>query len=349
MAGTKKTKRRVGEDVLRSEKVEDGLRSEKYEGREQASTPEKPPSPAKTESSEDTRESAASNVDAIEEDYAKEQDFLPDFIRNKKYSICPEEADKQLWEDIRKEDKRTGGSFVEQKFLKYLFIDARTRQAYVQMPSIYHQKVVQTLNQFVNSRSTPDNHVLALTAGGMDLKDGEGKKGGRKYPDIYIFGQDRTEVEEEYGFMQIREIGLEPMNPNVIIEVSWTNNLINELEKFALQMKECQIDDLGAINVGYLIKFIPREYFPNKDHPRRPLVGIDVYRMDRTQGMQPEEIADPVRVRRWRHGEDYPAALKLTGAELGQGPQGQGVSIPLRMIVHSLTVKGVVFETPNEN
>jgi len=340
MVGTKKTKRRVGEDVLRSEKDE---------GREQASTPEKPPSPAKTESSEDTRESAASNVDAKEEDYAKEQDFLPTFIRKRKYSNKPAEADKQLWEDIRKEDKKTGGSFLDQKFLKYIFIDAVTRQAYVQMPSKYHQEVVLALHHLVNSRSTPGNHVLAETIGGMDLKDEGGKKGGRKYPDVCIFGQDRTDVHKKYGFLKKKKTGFEPMNPNAIIEVSWTNKIEDEFEKFALQMKECQIDDLGAINVGYLIKFIPEEYFPNKKHPDRPLVGIDVYRMERTQGMQPGEIAAPVRVLRWRHGEDFPAALELTGAELGQGPQGQGVSIPFSDIVEAVTESGVVFQRPNEN
>jgi len=329
MVGTKKTKRRVGEDVLRSEKDE---------GREQASTPEKPPSPAKTESSEDTRESAASNVDAKEEDYAKEQDFLPTFIRKRKYSNKPEEADKQLWEDIRKEDKKTGGSFLDQKFLKYIFIDAVTRQAYVQMPSKSHQEVVLALHHLVNSRSTPGDHVLAETIGGMDLKD----EGGRKNPDVSIFDQDRTDVHKKYGFLKKKKTGFEPMNPNAIIEVSWTNKIEDEFEKFALEMKECQIDDLGAINVGYLIKFIPEEYFPNKKHPDRPLVGIDVYRME------PGD-EEPTMFSSWRHGKNYPDDLIITKEQLGQEDHGGGVSISFETIVDELTSLGVLWEEPGEN
>jgi len=304
-------------------------------------------SPEKSMSSKDTRESAASSI------YAKEGDFLPDFIRKRKYSDDSEKADKQLWEDIRKEGKNTGGSFLYEKFLKYIFIDTETRKAYVQMPSIFHQKVVKKLKSIVSR--VGDGVVLVETDGGIDLTNGSTKE-----PDIYIFGQDRTESDRD-GDLQCRlhrfNDGREPeeMNPNAIIKVSWTNKIDDELEKFALQMNHCNSDELGAINLGYLIKFIPKREYPTKTNRKRPLVGIDVYRMERTQEMQTgENIAAPIPDEpflRWHHGKKVYSLgnLKLTGEELGQGTQGEGLSIPFGMIVDKLTELGVVFEKPDKN
>ena len=117
-------------------------------------------------------------------------------------------------------------------------------------------------------------------------------------------------------------------------------------------------DELGAINVGYPITFIPKREFPTEEeNPKRPLVGFDVYRMkERTQGMQPEEkIAAPVpgdTFLRWRHSEAcyYPTDLELTGELVGgKGTQGEeGLSIPFEDIVEELTLDSVVFHEPDE-
>ena len=308
----------------------------KNEERDLGSTPEsKQLSPGKSVSSEDTQETAASSVDAKE----VEEDFLPEWIKNKKYSEIYEEADKQLWEDLRKEDEETGGSFLEQAFIKHIFIDVVTRQAYVEMPTTkYHEEVTYEVGGVVNLQSTQARPVLAKANGGIDLTTGSFKK-----PDIFIFGQDRLEIRNIRRAMTVKKIQFNPMNPNAIIEVSWTNNLENELAKFALQMNR-YCDELGAINVGYLIKFIPRDrgQYPTANEPGRPLVGIDVYRME-----PGETIYNPDQpFSRWRHGENYPDDLEITGEHLGQDPQGEGVSIPFDIIVDVLTELGVVFEAP---
>lgn len=321
------------------------------EGREQASTPEsKQLSPGKSVSSEDTRDSAASSVDS------KEEDFLPASIRERRYSEIYEEADKQLWEDLREEDKKRrkkGASFLEQAFIKYIFIDVVTRQAYVKMPTDYHEEVVRALRSAINSQSTQARPVLADSSGGMDLTNRS-----RKYPDIFIHGQDRTKY-DKFGELRQRKYGfddgrMKPMNPNAIIEVSWTNPIRDELAKFALQMNKYKnSDELGVVNVGYLIKFIPRDRgeYPNDNEPARPLVGINIYRMERTQpGQMIATLRPGETFCEWRHGQPYPENLQVTGQILGQGPQGGGVSIPFEAIVDALHEElGVRFETPGEN
>jgi hypothetical protein len=71
------------------------------------------------------------------------------------------------------------------------------------------------------------------------------------------------------------------MNPNAIIEVSWTNKIDDELDKFALQVNRFRSEH-GAIKVGYLIKFIPlkNDELSTEENPNRPVVGYDVYRME---------------------------------------------------------------------
>ena len=291
-------------------------------------------------SSEDTRDSAASSVDPNKE-YV-----LPDWIRKRKYSETYEEADKQLWEDLRKEDEKTGGSFLEQAFIKYIFIDVESRQAYVKMPTFFHEKLVKALRSKINSQSTEARPVLADKSDGIDLANDS-----RKYPDISIHAQDRTEFDED-GTLQQREYEFEPMNPNAIIEVSWSNKLGDELEKFAVQINECDDSgELGAINVGYLIKPIPRTrgQYPTKiDRTGNPLVGINVYRMERAQNGEttPTPLPEQPFIQ-WRHGEPYPGDLVITGEHLGQGPQG-GVSIPFGRIVGALIAVGVRFVRPGE-
>jgi len=307
-------------------------------------------SPGKSVSSEDTRESAASSADAKEENLvssvdAKEEE-LPDFIRRKRtYSEVSTEADEQLWEDIRKEHTRRGGSFLDQKFLKYTFIDAETREAYVKMPTIFHQRVVKMVRRWADGQSNADNGVLVETDGGIELTTGS-----RKEPDVYIFGRDRTEY-DDYGVLTCRshqyETETKEMNPSAIIEVSWTNKLKDELEKFALEMNQCNSDELGAIKVGYLIKFIPKKtgMYPTKDHREHPLVGIDVYRMKAGDA----EPAPDDKFRSWRYGDTYPEDLEITGDELGQDNQGTGISIPFKILVGGLAALGVSFERSDEN
>ena len=170
--------------------------------------------------------------------------------------------------------------------------------------------------------------------------------GSQKQPDVFIFGQDRTVEEDFVGITtQLRkdaDENISEMNPNAIIEVSWTNKIEDELEKFTLQM-DAFSPKLGDIKVGYLIKFIPlkKSQLPTEENPDRPLVGFDVYRMEK--GAEGETVIQ------WRYGEDYPDDLKLTAAELGQGREGEGVSVPLKLIVDKLIQLGVKFQKPDKN
>ena len=314
-------------------------------------TPEesKRESPSKSVSSADTRESAASSADAIEEDVdAKEEDFLPVWIREKKYSEVPEEADKQLWEDLRKVDeerKKKGESFLEQAFIKYIFIDAQTRKPYVEMATSYHEKVVKLLIGFVNKQSTPDHPVLAQGNGKIFLENGS-----FKYPDVYIFGKKRTFIDEEFGVLDIKMIQGEgnkkrkllEQNPHAIIEVSWTNKIEDELEKFTLQMGKCNKEKLGAIKVGYLIKFIPLKEMPTEENPVPRLKGIHVYRMK----LEDEE---PALIVEWRYDDENTKDLNITAEDLEQETGGKGVSIPLGIIKSAVTRCGIKFQEPDEN
>jgi hypothetical protein len=68
------------------------------------------------------------------------------------------------------------------------------------------------------------------------------------------------------------------MNPNVIIEFSWTDKIENELWKLQEQMTD-YIKDLGTVNLGFLIKTIPvkEQKYPSWEDRSVPLAGFDVY------------------------------------------------------------------------
>ena len=282
--------------------------------------------------SDDPTESIASSADT------KDEYSLPLWIRKRTYSEVPEEADKQLWEDIHKQDELTGGSFLEEKFLKYIFIDAETRKPYVEMPTTYHHSVVRKLISFVDKQSTEDHPVLATACGSVLLKNDRYKE-----PDVYIFGEKRTCFDEDDELSKKRtHAELYEPNPHAIIEVSWTNKIEDELEKFTVQMRDCKIENHGAIKVGYLITFIPLKEMPTQVNRVPPLVGIDVYRMKSGD-------EDPTKLVKWRYDEEYPEDLKITAEDLEQETGGEGVSIPFRILESAVTRCGIKFQKPVEN
>ncbi len=273
--------------------------------------------------------------------------FLPSWISEKNYiEVAGSDAEKKLWADLEAAD------LLEEQFIKYIFIDTETGKPYVAMPSRYHSGVLRALEGAVNSQSTMTDPVLVKGYAGINL---EGEV--QKHPDILIYGPDRTE-NLEYG-REIRQVGRYDMNPHAIIEFSWSNKFEDEKGKFCLQMQEHN-PALGVINVGYLIKCIPkhRNQYPknnaNDEHlAARPLVGIDVYRMESSNQLGDEEptiVPEPTMVREWRFDandpENYLEDLKITAEELGQGNQGEGVSFSFKLIVDALTRQGVVFEAP---
>lgn len=300
------------------------------------------PSPVKSERSDGTPDSVA--TDHVN---AEAEEGLPLWIRQKVYpTVSYEQADLELWNDLQKVDEESGGSFLCNKFIKYIFINLKTGKAYVEMPSMYHEGVVETITAIINGKSTAANPVLATATGVIELTTKS-----YKHPDIYIFGKDRTH--NFHGFLRKKKMKqrkkkkqrtetqevAQDMNPDAIIEISWTNDLKDELNKFALQMKKFQ-RDLGVIKVGYLIKFIPKtSKMPTTEDLSHPLVGFDVYRMV-AGGDKPSDY-----YYRWRHGQGDPDDLNLEAQVLGRGP-GEDVSIPLTLIVDELVELGVAFVEP---
>jgi len=326
-----------------------------------------PSSPAKSERSDGTREQPSpvksecsdGTLYSVATDHvtAKAEEGLPLRIRQKDYSIFDtyEEADTELWKDLRTADEESGGSFLDKEFIKYIFINLRTGKAYVEMPTKYHEDIVNVIKAIINGQSTAADPVYATANGVIELTNHSGK-----HPDIFIFGKDRTK--DFYGSrinkkIEIHkkkkqrtesteiQVSMENMNPDAIIEISWTNLIGNELEKFALQMKKFE-PNLGVIKVGYLIKFIPKtkSKMPTSEDLSHPLVGFDVYRM-KTRDKKPALMCE------WRYGQGDPHLkphLTLEAEVLDRGP-GADVSIPLMPIVDELVEWGVKFETPEGN
>ncbi|KAL3904445.1 MAG: hypothetical protein SGILL_010066 [Bacillariaceae sp.] len=288
--------------------------------------------------SDDTRDCAAKPGSG-----ETEENPLPLAIQEKDYSIysTPVEADKQLWKDLEKECPE----LLEQNFIKYLFI--KNGKAYVEMPSEYHEAMVRKVRAIVTKHSTEEDPILADSSYCMKLTTES-----MKYPDIFIFGGPRTENRRGRRRVKRVPVGDSPvckgMNPHAIIEVSWTNDIDAELEKFALQINQCRKEALGAIRVGYLIKTVPLRTgeWPSEKHPNRPLWGLDIYRMeapeDGSKAPTPKKEAPSYR---WRHGEDLTNVnIELTADDLECGGV---VSIPLQGLVNSLTDEDVKFESPS--
>ncbi|KAL3905991.1 MAG: hypothetical protein SGILL_009458 [Bacillariaceae sp.] len=281
--------------------------------------------------SETSRDPAASDIDSrVKTTSESDEDYLPLSIRNKDYShLNPAEADKQLWEDLKTEH------LSEEKFTKYICIDDKGK-AFVDMPSKYHERVVTCLMNGFNAKSTPDDPLVATASAVMELE------GSKKSPDVFIFGKERTEKEMGLNVWTFKE----EMNPHVIIEVSWTNDIKTEFTKFALQINDHDRNK-GIVNAGYLIKFIPASSlgFPTSDDPDRPIQGVDVYRMEAPQD-EANAVSEPPIAFRWRYGQEFDETMdiKFTADELGHVCD---VSYPLEWIVETLKSRcNVVFRLP---
>ena len=256
---------------------------------------------------------------------------LPLWIKQKDYSnLSPSDADKQLWEDIE------SAGIEEEGFVKYIWFDQEGK-AQVDMPSDYHEHIGSSFADFLSEASTDNDPLKATSFGSMGLTNGS-----QKQPDVFIFGTGRL----QQGRNGTWKKGSARSNPHAIIEVSWTNKILKDKEKFALQLTNHK-RDRGRINVGYLVKFIPTvvNQLPTEEHPDRPLWGIDVYRMESPEDDEAYVATEPPLYCTWRHGEVFEERhhIAFTADELErQSP----VSIPLEWIVEDLKNDlGVVFQS----
>ena len=310
----------------------------RHETKDKSKEP-KTPSPAKSAVSDDTRDSAASETP--KSSYGKTEFVLPAEITSKDYSAFgAKEAEEQLWKDLKDFDP----DFAEKEFVKYLFLDENGK-AYVSMPTEFHEGVIDVLIGIIKEKSTSAERIHSSANGSIGLEESETQK----YPDIYVFGPDRVEVKHclTSKFRYAVDGGkLGKMNPHAVIEVSWSNGIAAELKKLAMQINHHD-RDFGRINVGYLIKFIPlkKGALPTKKDRKKPLWGLDIYRMESTadgsEALCPDEGHTWYS---WRHGQDFEGKeIEFTIDELGTT---SNVSIPVEWIVDTVKDFGVIFQSP---
>ena len=141
----------------------------------------------------------------------------------------------------------------------------------------------------------------------------------KRRPDFAIFGPDRLEDGE------IRGVNWKFMNPHVIIQFSWTNDIYNE---------KCAVDDmmhyagigeymdLGRPNVAYLIKALRRG-----TSLEAPVYGFDVFQVGQNQS-KPDEPTMKYRV-----GGQEDTVIRITPASMGLlDDEGEPFTIELSAI-----------------
>jgi len=253
-----------------------------------------------------------------------QQEGLPEEIKRKTYpSSNLVSAEDELFEDLKEHSLEDSDKVV---------VINEDGKAIWAMPTVFHQYVLQKLLQIVNKCSEEENPLLAQA----DIPLLVDKKTKRcRHPDVSIWGPGRLEVEEDgdagQKFISVEGMPGEcAMNPNVIIEFSWTNRIENELWKLQEQMKE-YVEDLGTVNLGLLVKAIPvkGKKCPSLEDLSVPLTGFDVYcfRSRETTDTTPEPIL------KYRLGTDEATTvIEISGRDLGRRDPAEAVRIPLSAI-----------------
>ena len=133
------------------------------------------------------------------------------------------------------------------------------------------------------------------------------------------------------------------MNPHVIIEFSWTNDLETEIWKLKKQMTD-HIQDLGVVRLGFLIKAKPAKgtTFPTVLDRNAPLSGFDVYQF---QAGDPATSVPEEPYLEYRAGGDDEdsMAIEISAAHLGRSNQEEAVRVPLTAIRRVCEKRGLVF------
>lgn len=205
----------------------------------------------------------------------EQQDGLPEEIKSKTYSTTdPGEAEDELWVDLEKH------SLLDS--VNYIHIN-ETGKAVFEMPTMFHQEAVDCIVEVVNAYSTEDDPIKALSEKPVRIK---GRKTQFKLPDVAIWGPERLKrVERRKTHTPVtRKISVDgeltsfKVNPHVIIEVSWTNKLEQELFKLKRQMT-LHNHELEEVKIGYLVKIKASNKYPTDKNRKPPLVGFDVYKI----------------------------------------------------------------------
>ena len=241
------------------------------------------------------------------------QEGLPEEIKSKTYST---EAD--LLKDL--------DAFGAGDNDRYISLNSKG-QAHLKMPTVFHAEALKSLKKHVE-RHGPRELALDLSSK-ITLVDGADK-----YPDLAIWGPERAEDNEAKMMSKGSQDPRVPMNPHVIIEFSWKNDLeSDEKPKFRAQLS-CHDELRGIIKVGFLIKTIgakgvralPNEKDDGETIADNPICGFDVYELRHGED---SNLSEPTL--QYRVGEREDACIAITGNDLGNGELA-GIQIPLSCI-----------------
>lgn len=300
-------------------------RSDGKDSKEEGSSPESLTSQT-TVSTATTISADSIPVVALESGVTEElnQDGFPDAIKNNQYS-----SESDLVKDLEEYELLDD--------YKYIALNKEGVAYRTEMPTIFHEKAVGELETIILQRCA--GQLLVRKNFEMHFPGGTAK-----YPDLAIWGEERvarpasSAIETGSGSLnpepktkEVVELGFEAeMNPHVIIEFSWTNNLTDEIVMFKKQMAE-HVESLGTINVGFLIKTIPTRgtALPTKKNREIPICGFNVYEFcgKGSQIIESEPFLE------YRVGVNDDTVITITDEDLGRSSESPEVyHFPLALL-----------------
>ncbi|KAL7560561.1 hypothetical protein ACA910_001428 [Epithemia clementina (nom. ined.)] len=213
---------------------------------------------------------------------------------------------------------------------KFIGLDCEGKAYWKEMPTRFREEAIEEIAEAIESQNAG-----VLTRANSEIKLYGGAVG--KFPDLAIWGPQRVVTraggKKKEKKKKVDEFSYEePMNPNVVIEFSWRNKLVEEeIPKFMLEMNDHH-ESLGEIKVGFLIKTIPSKgtAFPTESDRSIPLCGFDVYELRRGGG----QINPTEPTLRYRVSESENVFIGVTAEDLDST---EGFQIPLGRIRDRLT------------
>jgi hypothetical protein len=265
---------------------------------------------------------------------AYNQDGFPEEIKNKEYS-----SEAELVKDLQE-----FGLLDDYKHIALTLVSSG--KAYrLDMPTDFHYWSIEWLVAKVLHEC--GSGLLCSTNFQIHFSDGTSK-----FPHLAIFGETRVEIDEDLEVKQPKqercdELGcMTFVNPHVLVEFSWRHDLKVEIPKFIKQMEQ-HPEQLGRINVGFLIKTVPASggKFPTFDDRTKPLCGFDVYEY---RGDVCTIVAKEPTYK-YRVGVNQETFIQINDEDLGREGKTQSYRIPLKFIQDRLEkVFSLKFEKEQE-
>ena len=274
--------------------------------------------PRKESLEEETKESSPrSALDAVHE-------HLPEQIKGKKYS-----NERQLIDDLEMLGLRDLQITLDKEgFAVWREIPGEQHHCVVDFISdLFHEwengrmlKGRKERNVFVNdSLNTPKNHL--------------------RVADFAIFGPNRLEGQRG----RIRTVNKRYMNPHVIFQFSWANNIVKKALAVDDMMHHAgmgEYNDLGRPNIAYLIKTKTR----GTENNELLVYGFDIF----VVGQQESTPGEPTM--KYRVGVQEDTVIQVSPASMGLDDEpGEPFQIEMRSIREELERLDTKFVAANEN